>query len=130
MQGISTKNEKYIINTNKKGMITSIIYSIAFIFGLAIISKLVGKSKFTFQKAGYSTTSMYVVAVLQATFTAGLFTQYALWSAIGLLLIMIGIFYTLIKIKETWQNYILAVLSTVLLVALVSLSVIKQINKI
>lgn len=112
-------------------MITSITYSIAFIFSLAMISKLMGKSKPTFQKAGYSTASMYIVAVLQAILTAGLFTQYyALCSAIGLLLIMAGVFYTLIKIKETWQSYILAVLVTVLLVALVSLSVIKQINKI
>ncbi|MEY8760598.1 hypothetical protein [Chryseobacterium tongliaoense] len=111
-------------------MIPSITYSIAFIFGLAMISKLVGKSKSTFQKAGYSTASMYVVAVLQVMLTAGLFTQYALWSAIGLLLIMAGVFYTLIKIKKTWQSYILAVLSIVLLVVLVSLLVIKQINKI
>lgn len=130
MQGISTENEKYIINTNKEGVITSITYSIAFIFGLAMISKLMGKSKLTFQKAGYSTASMYIIAVLQAILTTGLFTPYALWSAIGLLLIMAGVFYTLIKIKESWQSYILAVLATVLLVASVGLSVIKQINKI
>ncbi|WP_241285553.1 DoxX family protein [Chryseobacterium arthrosphaerae] len=111
-------------------MITSITYSIAFIFSLAMISKLMGKSKPTFQKAGYSMGFMYVVAVLQATLTAGLFTPYALWSAIGLLLIMAGVFYTLIKIKESWQSYILAVLATVLLLALAGLSVIKQINKI
>ena len=92
--------------------------AIAAIFGLAVIAKLSGKSKETFEQAGYGRTLMYAAAFAEALFAAGLFTQYDLWALIGLSTIIVGAIITLIRLKVRPAKYGMAVLSSVLLLAL------------
>jgi len=95
--------------------------AIATIFGLAALSKLSGKTKATFEHAGYGRGLMYVTAFAEVLFSAGLFTQYDLWALIGLLTIIVGAIVTLIRQQVRAAKYGMAVLSLVLLLALMVL---------
>lgn len=95
-----------------------LIYFITGIFGLAIFGKLTGKTKATFDKAGYSHYFMYGLAFVELVLTVGLFSQYALYSIIGLLVIMLGAIFTLFKQKAKPQQYILSITAISLLVVL------------
>jgi DoxX-like family len=92
--------------------------TIATIFGLAVLAKLSGKTKETFEKSGYGRAMMYTTAFAEVLFAAGLFTQYDLWALIGLSIIIAGAIITLIQQQERPAKYGMAVLSLVLLSAL------------
>ena len=92
--------------------------AIAIIFGLAALAKLSGKTKETFQRAGYSLAMMYATAFAEVLFSAGLFTRYDLWALIGLSTITVGAIITLIRQQVSAAKYGMAVLSTELLLAL------------
>lgn len=95
-----------------------LIYFIAGIFGLAILGKLTGKTKATFDNAGYSHYFMYGLALVELVLTMGLFTHYALYSIIGLLVIMLGAILTLFQQKAKPQQYILSIVAISLLLTL------------
>lgn len=88
-----------------------LIYFIAGIFGLAILAKLTGKTKATFDNAGYSHYFMYGLALAELVLTIGLFTHYALYAIIGLLVIMLGAIVTLFRQKAKPQQYILSLVA-------------------
>ena len=93
--------------------------ALATIFGLAALAKLSGKSKDTFAKSGYSHAFMYAIAFAEVLLSAGLFTQYALSALIGLLTINIGAIITLIRLRVKPAKFGMAVLSLVLVLALI-----------
>jgi hypothetical protein len=93
-------------------------YFITGIFGLAILGKLTGKTKATFDKAGYSPYFMYGLALAELFLTIGLFTHYALYSTIGLQVIMLGAIVTLLRQKAKPQQYILSIVAISLLLTL------------
>jgi hypothetical protein len=91
---------------------------IATIFGLAAFGKFSGKTKKTFEQSGYGSDMMYATAFAEVSFAAGLFTQYDLWALIGLSIIIVGAIITLIRQRVRPAKYGMAVLSLVLLLAL------------
>lgn len=93
-------------------------YSIACIFGLAILGKLLGKTTTTFDKAGYSHSFMYGLALAELVLTFGLFTHYALYAIIGLMILMLGAIFTLFRQKAKPHQYILSLVAISLLVIL------------
>lgn len=95
-----------------------LIYLITSIFGLAILGKLTGKTTATFDKAGYSHYFMYGLAMAEVVLTIGLFTNYALYSIIGLLVIMLGAVLTLFRQKAKPKQYILSIVTISLLLTL------------
>lgn len=95
-----------------------LIYIITGIFGLAILAKLTGKTKATFEKVGYSHYFMYALALAELVLTIGLFTDYSLYSIIGLLVIMLGAIVTLFRQKAKPQQYILSIVTICLLLTL------------
>lgn len=107
-------------------MQTLLIYLITGIFGLAILGKFTGKTKATFEKAGYSYYFMYGLAISELVMTGGLFTDYALFAVIGLLFIMIGAVLTLFRQKAKPQQYILSTVAISLLLALYGCSIYQQ----
>lgn len=96
---------------------------LAVIFGLSVVAKLTGKTKSTFENAGYSTMVMYAIAVAEILFTVGLFTRYELFAAVGLLGIMGGAIFTLFQQKVKPAKYSLALIASVLLVALLAIQI-------
>lgn len=105
-----------------------LIYFITGIFGLAILAKLTGKTKATFDKAGYSHYFMYGLALLELVLTVGLFTTYTLYSIIGLLVIMLGAILTLFRQKAKPQQYILSIVAISLLLTLIWLQNLSMIQ--
>lgn len=103
-------------------MVQIIKITLAIIFGAAILAKLSGKTTKTFEKSGYSRPFMYALAFAEALFTAGLFTPYDLWATIGLLAIIVGAIVTLIRQHVAPAKFGMAVLSLILLSALLALS--------
>ena len=91
---------------------------LAVIFTLSVVAKLAGKTTSTFDDAGYSPVIMYATAIAELIFTVGLFTRYEKYAAVGLLVIMGGAFFTLFRQKAKPANYALALVATVLLIAL------------
>lgn len=91
---------------------------IAALFGLAILGKLTGKTKSTFDKAGYSPFFMYGLALAELVGVIGLFTQFEFYAIIGLIAIMLGAIFTLFRQNAQPKQYILALIATGLLVAL------------
>lgn len=92
---------------------------LAVIFMLAIVGKFTGKTKSTFEKAGYNPTAMYAIAVAEIVFTAGLFTRYDLFAAIGLLGIIGGALFTLVRQRAKPPHYILTFVTSILLCSLI-----------
>jgi hypothetical protein len=101
--------------------VTIIKIILAAIFTLSVVAKLTGKTKSTFEDAGYSLKVMYATAIAEIIFTIGLFTRYELFSAVGLLAIIGGAFLTLLRQRVKPAKYTLAVISAILLIALVVL---------
>jgi hypothetical protein len=95
-----------------------LIYTTTAIFGLAILGKLTGKTSATFDKAGYNHYFMYCLALAELVLTIGLFTEYVLYSIIGLLVIMLGAIFTLFRQKAKPQQYILSIVAISLLLAI------------
>ena len=88
---------------------------LAIIFALAVLAKLAGKTKSTFDKAGYGPEVMYATAIGEFIFTILLFTRFELLAAIGLLAIIGGAIFTLFRQNAELKEYILAIISTILL---------------
>lgn len=59
----------------------------AVIFTSSVVGKLTGKTKSTFENAGYGQIVMYTTASAEIIFTVGLFTRYESLSTVGLLAI-------------------------------------------
>jgi hypothetical protein len=105
--------------------VTIIKIVLAVIFALSVIGKLTGKTKSTFENAGYSLTIMYATAIAEIIFTVGLFTRYELFSTICLLAIIGGAVFTLIRQKAKPAKYTLALIAAILLLGLLFLQISK-----
>ena len=99
---------------------------LAVIFTLSVVGKLTGKTKSTFENAGYSPTVMYVTAIAEILFTVGLFTRYELFSMVGLLAIIGGAVFTLFRQRVKPAKYTLALIAAVLLIILLVLQISKS----
>ena len=99
---------------------------LAAIFTLSVVGKLTGKTKSTFENAGYSPIVMYATAIAEIIFTVGLFTRYDLFAAVGLLAIMGGAVFTLIRQKVKPAKYTLALISAVLLITFLATQISKS----
>lgn len=91
---------------------------LAVIFTLSVLGKLTGKTKSTFENAGYSLNVMYATAIAEIIFTVGLFTRYEWLATLGLLAIMGGAVITLIRQRVKPSKYSLALIAAALLIAL------------
>ena len=94
---------------------------LTFIFGLSVLGKLTGKTKSVFEKAGYGAGLMYATAIAESLLTAALFTKYDLLATIGLLVILGGAVFTLIRLKVKPAKYIMALVTAILLLILLGL---------
>jgi uncharacterized membrane protein YphA (DoxX/SURF4 family) len=101
--------------------ITILKIVLAIIFTLSVIGKLTGKTKSTFENAGYSPKVMYATGIAEIILTIGLFTKYELFSTVGLLAIIGGAVFTLIRQRVKPAKYTLASITAVLLIALLVL---------
>ena len=96
---------------------------LALIFTLSLVGKLTGKTKSTFENAGYSPRIMYATAIAEILFTIGLFTRFELVSIVGLLAIMGGAIFTLFRQRVKPAKYTLALVTEFLLIALFILQI-------
>ncbi len=103
--------------------VTIIKIVLAVIFTLSVVGKLTGKTKSTFEDAGYSPIVMYATAIAEILFTVGLFTRYELFAAVGLLAIMGGAVFTLFRQKVKPAKYTLALIAAILLIALLAIQI-------
>lgn len=103
--------------------VTIIKIVLAVIFTLSVVGKLTGKTKSTFENAGYGAMLMYATAIAEIIFTVGLFTRYELFSTVGLLAIMGGAVFTLLRQSVKPSKYTTALIAAVLLVALLALQI-------
>ena len=92
--------------------------SLAIIFALSVIGKLTGKTKSTFEKAGYSQKVIYDTAVAEIILAVALFTKYELLATLGLLAIIAGAFFTLGRQRVKLAKYSMAIIAAILLTAL------------
>lgn len=99
---------------------------LAVIFTLSVVAKLTGKTKSTFENAGYRSIVMYATAIAEIIFTIGLFTRYELFAIVGLLAIMGGAVFTLFLQKVKFSKYTLALIASVLLITLLVLQISKS----
>lgn len=106
--------------------VTIIKIVLAVIFTLSVVGKLTGKTKSTFENAGYSPIVMYATAIAEIIFTVGLFTRYELFSTVSLLTIIGGAVFTLFRQRVKPEKYTLALFTAVLLIALLVLQVSKS----
>ncbi|MCW5921570.1 MAG: hypothetical protein KIS77_04445 [Saprospiraceae bacterium] len=95
--------------------------ALAVIFGLAIIGKLTGKTKPTFEKAGFGPAAVYLTAVAEVIFTVGLYTKFELIAALGLLAIIGGGAVALFRQHAKPAQYVLLVVTAILLLALLGI---------
>lgn len=105
--------------------VTIIKIVLVVIFALSIVSKLTGKTKSTFENAGYSPIVMYATAVAEIIFTVGLFTRYELISTVGLLAIIGGAVFTLFRQRVKPAKHTMALISAALMIALLVLEIPK-----
>jgi len=96
---------------------------LALIFALSVVGKLTGKTKSTFENAGYSPNLMYATALAEIIFTIGLFTSYELFSTVGLLAIIGGAVFTLFRQRVNPSKYAVALIAAVLLIALLVIQI-------
>ena len=93
--------------------------AVATIFALAVFGKLTGRTKSTFERAGYTPEVMHATAVIESILTVVLFTKYDLLATLGLLGILGGAWIALLRQKAKLAQYappsIAAVLLSVLL---------------
>ena len=106
--------------------VTIIKIILAAIFSLSVFGKMTGKTKSTFENAGYSLAIMYATAIAEIIFTIGMFTRYELFSTIGLLAIIGGAVFTLFRQRVKPAKYILPLITAVLLIALIVLQISKS----
>lgn len=106
--------------------ITIIKIILSVIFTLSVVGKLTGKTKSTFEDAGYPPIVMYATAVAEIIFTLGLFTRYELFAAVGLLAIMGGAVFTLLRQKAKPAKYTLALIAAVLLITILAIQISKS----
>jgi len=99
---------------------------LAVIFTLPVVGKLTGKTKSTFENAGYGAIVMYATAIAEIIFTVGLFTRYELFSTVGLLEIIGGAVFTLFRQRAKPSKYTLALITAFLLIALFVLQISKS----
>src|SRR4030095_7405343 len=99
---------------------------LAVIFILSVVGKLTGKTKSSFEDAGYSPMIMYVTAMAEIIFTLGLFTRYEWFSTVGLLAIIGGAVFTLFRQRARRAKYTLASITAILLIALLVLQIPKS----
>ena len=99
---------------------------LAIIFSLSVVGKLTGKTKSTFENAGYGPIVMYAIAIAEIIFTVGLFTRYELLSTVGLLGIMGGAIFTLFRQKVKPAKYALPSITAILLCILLVLQISKS----
>lgn len=97
---------------------TTIKIALALIFALSVVSKLTGKTKSTFENAGYPPIIMYATAAAEVILTVGLFTRYDMLSTAGLLAIMAGAVITLFLQKVKPAKYSLSLITVALLISL------------
>jgi hypothetical protein len=107
--------------------VTIIKIVLAVIFTLSVVGKLTGKTKSTFENAGYGLSVMYATAVAEILFTVGMFTRYELFCTVGLLAIMGGAVFTLFRQRVKPAKYILALITAILLIALLVLQISKTV---
>ena len=105
--------------------VTIIKIVLAVIFTLSVVSKLTGKTKSTFENAGYSPKVMYATAIAEIILTIGLFTKYELFSTVGLLAIIGGAVFTLFRQKVKPAKYTMALIAAILLLGLFVLQISK-----
>ena len=105
---------------------TNIKIVLAVIFTLSVVGKLTGKTKSTFENAGYSSKVMYATAIAEIIFTVGLFTRYELFSTVGLLAIISGAVFTLFRQRVKPAKYTLVLIAAVLLITLLVLQISKS----
>jgi nicotinamide riboside transporter PnuC len=98
--------------------VTIIKIVLAVIFTLSVAGKLTGKTKSTFENAGYSPIVMYATTIAEIILTVGLFTRFEMISIVGLLAIIGGAIVTLFRQKAKPSNYSLALITAALLIAL------------
>ncbi|HJS53619.1 MAG TPA: hypothetical protein VJ765_03715 [Chitinophagaceae bacterium] len=94
---------------------------LALIFGLSVLGKLTGKTKLVFEKAGYGAGVMYTTAFAELILTVGMFTKYELYATVGLLAVIGGAIFTLIRLRVKPAKYIMALVTVVLLLVLLGL---------
>lgn len=99
---------------------------VAVIFSLSVVGKLTGKTKSTFENAGYSPKVMYATAIAEIILTIGLFTKYELFAAVGLLAIIGGAVFTLFRQKVKPAKYTFALIAAALLIVLIVLQISKS----
>lgn len=107
-------------------VITIIKIVLAAIFTLSVVGKLTGKTKSTFEDAGYPPIVMYATAVAEIIFTICLFTSYELFAAVGLLGITGGAVFTLFRQKAEPSKYTLALIAVALLISLLAIQISKS----
>ena len=93
--------------------------SLAIIFALSVIGKLTGKTKSTFEKAGYGPEVIYAAAIAEIILAIALFTRYELFATLGLLAIIAGAFFTLHRQRVKPVKYSMVIIAAILLTALV-----------
>jgi hypothetical protein len=91
---------------------------LAVIFILAAIGKLTGKTKSTFEKAGYSREAMYATAIAEIVLTIVLFTKYELLATLGLLAVIGGALSTLLRQRAKPPKYTMASVAAIMLCVL------------
>ena len=96
---------------------------LAVIFALSVVGKLTGKTKSTFENAGYNLKLMYATAIAEIIFTVGLFTRYELFSIFGLLAIIGGAVFTLFRQRVKPVKYTLALIAAIFLIAFLVLQI-------
>ncbi len=106
--------------------ITIIKIVLAVTFTSAVAGKLTGKTKSTFENAGFSPVLMYSIAIAEIVFTVGLFTRYELFAAFGLLAIICGALFALIRQKAKQSHYALPVVTALLLLAMIGFILAKS----
>src|SRR6186713_109286 len=92
--------------------------SLGVIFGLSVIGKLTGKTKSTFEKAGYRREVLYAIAVAEIFIAIAMFTRYEMLATLGLLAIIGGAFFTLYRQRANPARYTMAIIAAILLAAL------------
>jgi hypothetical protein len=105
----------------KEMEITIIKAVLVLIFGLSVLGKITGKTKLVFEKAGYGTRILYATAIAEIILTVGMFTKYELYATVGLLGVIGGAVFTLIRLKVKPAKYIMALVTAILLLVLLGL---------
>ena len=97
--------------------------SLGVIFGLSVIGKLTGKTKSTFEKAGYSREVLYAIAIAEIFLAIAMFSRYEMVATLGLIAIIGGALFTLHRQRANPAKYTMAIIAAILLVLLLCFSI-------